>query len=200
MVARLDMCCYALVCLANIRLKMKFTFKNIFVIFVLVTIVYESLYLYKTIVWDKSKIIGIIVFIVSLVLTSVILVTYLMSNRYRYKQYYISFPQEFERDINEFRINSMISPQYGTDTLRPGKDISKEIKKKISHCSICLVIISKKISTMQKIEISEMRAKHKKIIPILVDGGKLPSSLSKIVPICTTADQLSKVSLEEQLS
>ena len=31
MVARLDMCCYALVCLANIRLKMKFTFKNIFV-------------------------------------------------------------------------------------------------------------------------------------------------------------------------
>ena len=53
---------------------------------------------------------------------------------------------------------------------------------------------------MQKIQISEMRAKHKKIIPILVDGGKLPSSLSKIVPICTTADQLSKVSLEEQLS
>ena len=77
---------------------------------------------------------------------------------------------------------------------------AKEIKKKISHCSICLVRISKKISTMQKIEISEMRAKHKKIIPILVDGGKLPSSLSKIVPICTTADQLSKVSLEEQLS
>lgn len=124
MVARLDMCCYALVCLANIRLKMKITFKNIFVIFVLVTIVYESLYLYKTIVWDKSKIIGIIVFVVSLVLTSVILATYLMSYRYRYKQYYISFPQEFERDINEFRINSMISPQYGTDTLRPGKDIS----------------------------------------------------------------------------
>ena len=61
---------------------MKFTFKNIFVIFVLVTIVYESLYLYKTIVWDKSKIIGIIVFVVSLVLTSVILATYLMSYRY----------------------------------------------------------------------------------------------------------------------
>lgn len=178
---------------------MKFTLKNILILFVLTIIVYETVFLYKTIVWDKSKIIGIVVFVVSLILTSVILVTYLMSYKYKYKQYYISFPIELEQHVNEFRENSMISPQYGTDTLKPGKDISKEIKKKMSHCPICLVVINKKISAMQKAEISEMKARHKKIIPILVDGGILPSSLSKIVPICITADQLSKISLEEQI-
>lgn len=196
--ARLDMCCYALVRFANIWLKMKFTLKNILVIFVLVLIAYETVFLYQTIVWDKSKILGITVFIVSLVLTSVILVTYLMSCKYRYKQYYISFPLYLQQNVNEFRENCMISPQYGTDTLKPGKDISKEIKKKMSDCSICLVVITKKISTMQKAEISEMKARHKKIIPILVDGGMLPSSLSKIVPIYTTSDRLSKVPFEEE--
>lgn len=175
-------------------------FKILLLIIANIVAIYEIIFLVKNIAWDSSKTIGVIVFCFSVFIIVVAVVTYLMSQDYKSKKYYISFPYDLKNDIKKFRANNYISDQFGTDRLTAGGDIILEVQKQISRCSVCLVFINKKVGILQKIEIKTMKKYNKKIIPIVVDDSKTPSILGDIVFINANMDSIQTMDIDELIS
>lgn len=171
---------------------MKKTIIRLLVILSIITAIYQSAELWKGIIWDSNKLIGIIVFM-TVILVFVFATTILMAQKFRYKFYYVSFPLEIQDYVNKFREFNCISPLIGSDSLNPGNKMDRDIPQCIKRTSICIIIINKKIDAMQKKEISEMKKTHKRIIPIIIDNSIIPSSLSRIIPIRVSLENLPEV-------
>lgn len=174
-------------------MKAKTIYRYTFLFIATIIAIYETVFLWQTINWDYTKLLGIISFILSILSFAAGVSVYLMSLKYKLKRYYISFPADLDEEVKAFRINNNISADYGTDTLVPGTDATAEMRKKISRCSVCVVIICKRVSQIQKQEIHIMRTLDKKIIPIQCGNAYLPNDLSGIVPIVTEESNLKDV-------
>lgn len=171
-------------------MKMKYILKKVIFLIIILVAIYEFVLLWNTINWDSTKIIGIVAFVLSMFAVSITISTYLMSLRYKEKRYYISFPIEMKKEVDDFRILNNISATYGSDTLVSGNKLQSEIRKKISRCAVCFVIIGNKVTLVQKTEIHEMKKMGKKIIPIQNGKGYMPNDISSIVPIIVDEGRL----------
>lgn len=178
-------------------MKQNIIIKNVAAIIACIIAGYEFITLWKTITWDGSKLWGIIAFAASLSVVAITITAYLMSSRYKQKTYYVSFPLELKVDVDNLRSINNISITYGTDSLIPGSDIKTEVRKNLSRCNVCLVIISKKVSSLQKIEIQEMKKMRKHIIPIRNGSTYMPNTISGITPIVVDEDRLKDLKLED---
>lgn len=172
--------------------------KNVAVFIAFVIAIYEFIFLWQTINWDSSKLWGILAFVVSVLAVFFLITTYLMSLRYRQKKYYVSFPIELKESVDNLRLKNNISPDYGTDVLIPGIEFKDEIRKKISRTNICLVIISRKVSQLQKIEIQEMKKQKKQIIPIQSGDAYIPNVINNITPLIVEEGKLKDLILDLQ--
>lgn len=151
---------------------------------------YEVQLLWSSIGWNTMRVIEIGTFVLGVISTIVVLVSYLMSQRHRFKKAYISYPPEMKNDVDKFRDLNLLTPDLGTEALEAGKKVETEVKKKISKSSCCFVIVTSYISPVQKKEIREMKNQKKVITPILIDGIKSPTQLSDYVPIHVEATGL----------
>lgn len=164
-------------------MRIKKIIKILLVTFSIGVIAYEIQLLWPSIGWSTMRIIEIGAFVLGILISIAIFVSYLMSQRYKYKRAYISYPLEMKDEVDKFRDTNVLAPDFGTESLVAGNKVETEVKKKIAKSSYCFVIITRNISTVQKKEIREMKMQRKDITPILIDGIKSPMQLSDYVPI-----------------
>ncbi len=174
-------------------MRIKRIFKLLLVTMSIGIAAYEVQLLWPLIGWNATRVLEIAAFVFGILISIVLFVTYLMSQRYRYKKVYVSFPPEMKEDVDKFRDNNLLIPDLGTESLIAGEKVDTEVKKKIAKSSSCFVIITNYISPVQKKEIREMKNQRKDITPILIDGIKTPMQLSEYVPIHVDSTNLSSL-------
>lgn len=139
----------------------------------------------KLFVWDWLSIsLSIIAVVCSL---SVVLTTSLMARRWKIANIYVSSTPsgiELENRIRKCLEGENIA---SSSSLIPGERLGYSVSKSIHRSNVCFVIISGKISQVQREEIREMQIQKKRVITIVTpEAENLPARLRDLVPIQST--------------
>lgn len=93
---------------------------------------------------------------------------------------YLSYNPEYETEAQ--RISNVFPkdmPVLSVGHICPGENVYETAPSYIAASKICYVMIGKKVSQLQKYEMSEMKRQNKKIIPILLDATDIAPRIIK---------------------
>lgn len=123
---------------------------------------------------------------------SAILSSYLMMQRHRILNVYISCPHYGEKEIMKLK-ETMNSENVVLSTDVPVGTDEKEIKKLISRSHVCFLAVGHLFSTAQKEEYKEMRKQGKNVFLVAIDEkGDMPGPLRDRKPLYINDESLTE--------
>ena len=170
---------------------MKNKFNILYVIFSILTLNY-GLYLVLKLDWSflDIKILAMVVTILSAF--TIVLYFVLLHKKNHTKSVYISCGAEDKDKLSHIiRMMPKKVKVEDTLTLEPGEKLQSSLTKKINKSSFCLLMISHKITKLQRIEYGTMKSLGKECIPIIVSENECDMKHFKnVVPIFLKDDKL----------
>ena len=134
--------------------------------------------------WYKD--LAVYMLIICLMMTVFVSVIYVYNKkRKKVGSVYMSYNPEYEKEAQ--RISNLFPqemPVLSVGHIFPGENVYETVPSYIASSKVCYVIIGKKVSQLQKYEISEMKRQHKNIIPILLDTtDNVPRMVKDRMPV-----------------
>lgn len=168
---------------------MRQSIKEVFMWLYMIVAVLVMIYAFYDVVKSNAewyKDLAVYMLIICLMMMVLISVIYIWNKRQKKAgSVYISYNPEYETEAQ--RISNLFPremPVLSVGHIFPGENVYETIPSYIASSKVCYVLIGKKVSQLQKYEISEMKRQNKKIIPILLDTADIaPKTVKDRMPV-----------------
>lgn len=157
--------------------------KLLYVLFFILWVIY-GLYLVLKLDWTLFDVKMLTIVAVTLTTLTALLYAVVLYKRHYKKSVYISCGVE-DKEKLDYIVNIMPKSVKVEDTLtlNSGEHLMSSLKDKIGNSTFCFMIISQKMTKLQRLEYSTMKNLGKDCVPIVVDNEYEVKKFKNIVPV-----------------